>query len=282
MTFVSGMKRITSRRNAIVAQYREVAAGSGELMLLDGLHLVKDALRAGLTLRHAMVLGDGRIRPEVRRLLTALERRGIGPLLASPAVMAAVSPVRSASPIVALADRPSWPSDAAYRVECPLVMIACGIQDAGNLGAIVRVSEAGGASGVIAAGQGADPFGWKALRGSMGSALRLPTAREPDAIKAATAAKERSCRLIAAVPSHGHPLFEADLGRPIAVLLGNEGQGLSGPLLALADHRITIPMEPQVESLNAAVAAALLVYEARRQRTASVGRRLRSGAPIGA
>ena len=88
--------------------------------------------------------------------------------------MDALSPVRSSSAIVALAERPRDRSTRVYAGAGPLVVIAVDVQDPGNLGAIVRVAEAAGATGVVAAGASADPFGWKALRGSMGSALRLP------------------------------------------------------------------------------------------------------------
>ena len=79
-------------------------------------------------------------------------------------------------------------------------------------------------------------------------------------------ARRRGCRVIAAVPRDGQPLFDADLTGPVAVLIGGEGRGLSSAITDAADERITIPMQPPVESLNAAVTTALIVYEARRQR----------------
>jgi RNA methyltransferase, TrmH family len=148
-----------------------------------------------------------------------------------------------------------------------VVVIAVGVQDPGNLGAIVRVAEAAGASGVIAAGACADPFGWKALRGSMGSSLRLPVAVTADAGEAIGAARRAGYRLVATVPRGGQGLFEVSLSGPIAFLVGGEGPGLPAAVIESADDRITIPMEGAVESLNSAVAAALLVYEAYRQRT---------------
>ena len=147
-----------------------------------------------------------------------------------------------------------------------LVLIAIDVQDPGNLGAIVRVAEAAGATGLVAAGGSANPFGWKALRGSMGSAFRLPIASEISADEAVAEARRRGCRVIAAVPRDGRPVFGADLTGPIAVLIGGEGHGLSSAVTDAADDRITIPMQPPVESLNAAVTTALIVYEARRQR----------------
>ena len=147
------------------------------------------------------------------------------------------------------------------------MVIACDVQDPGNLGAIVRVAEAGAATGVVAAGSCADPFGWKALRGSMGSALRLPVASRGRADDAIARARRHGCRIVATVARGGHLLFDVNLKMPIAVLIGGEGSGLAPSLVAAADERVTIPMQAPVESLNAAVTAALVVYEARRQRT---------------
>jgi TrmH family RNA methyltransferase len=130
----------------------------------------------------------------------------------------------------------------------------------------VRVSEAGGATGVIASGATADPFGWKALRGSMGSALRLPIVLMTSPADAIAEVRRNGCRAIAAVPRGGRSLYEIDWTGPLAALIGGEGQGLAAAIVDAADERVTIPMSPPVESLNAAATAGLIVYEARRQR----------------
>jgi RNA methyltransferase, TrmH family len=154
-----------------------------------------------------------------------------------------------------------------YKAALPLVLLVSDVQDPGNIGAVVRVAEAGGATGVLAAGISADPFGWKALRGSMGSTLRLPVARVDDAADAAARARAHGCRVIATSPRGGTPLYDVDLRLPCAVLIGGEGGGLSDALIDAADERVTIPMQTPVESLNAAVTAAVIVYEAQRQRS---------------
>jgi TrmH family RNA methyltransferase len=140
------------------------------------------------------------------------------------------------------------------------------VQDPGNVGAIVRVAEAAGASAVVVAGTSADPFGWKALRGSMGSALRLPISTTATVHAAVQDARNHHVAVVATVPHDGEPLFDAPLGGSAALLIGGEGPGLPADVIRTADSKITIPMEAPVESLNAAVAAALLLYEARRQR----------------
>ncbi len=257
---------ITSRHNPVVARYRAAARGDDGPLLLDGAHLLTDALAAGLTIEHAAVDVNAATRDDVGRLVESLRARGVDVATATAPVMSALSPTRSAAPIVALARRLERNAGALFGGGSPLVVIACDIQDPGNLGAIVRAAEAGGATGVVAAGVSADPFGWKALRGSMGSALRLPVERIDDPHAAVDDARRHRCRIVATVPRHGRTLFDLDLTRPTAVLIGGEGPGLADALIAAADERVTIPMQAPVESLNAAVTAALVVYEARRQR----------------
>jgi TrmH family RNA methyltransferase len=120
---------------------------------------------------------------------------------------------------------------------------------------------------VIATEAGADPLGWKAVRGSMGSVLRLPVIRVADAGAAMALVRSHGVRCLAAVRHDGTPMDEADLTGPLAFLVGGEGSGLDRNVVDASDGRISIPMAPQVESLNVATAAALLVYESRRQRT---------------
>ena len=261
-------RRITSRQNPVVARYRAAARGElADRLLLDGPHLVADALAAAVPIEHAVIVSTALDRADIRTLTADLARTGVDAVVATPPVMAAISPVRSPSAIVALAHRPAPDAARLYAGTAPLAIIAVDVQDAGNLGAIVRASEAGRATSVIAAGASADPFGWKALRGSSGSALRLPVGIVDNAATAVAEARRLGCRAIAMVPRGGRSLYETDLRGATAVLIGGEGSGLAPGVVEYAVERITIPMQPPVESLNAAVAAAIVVYEALRQRT---------------
>jgi TrmH family RNA methyltransferase len=259
------VQRITSRQNPIVAEYRDAARGAlHDTLLLDGVHLIGEAIAAGLALRHVIIAADALERSDIAAIVERMNPATVEVATASGPVMEVVSPVRSSSAIVALAARPR--ADLVpFRGHAPVV-IACDVQDPGNIGAIVRVVEAAGGSGVIVAGQSADPFGWKALRGSMGSALRLPLTSAATIEGAVAEARSHGRRVVATVPRGGVPLFSADLSGAIALLIGGEGQGLSRHVADAADLRVTIPMQPPVESLNASVAAAILLYEARRQR----------------
>ena len=129
----------------------------------------------------------------------------------------------------------------------------------------MRTAEAAGATAFVVTSATADPFGWKAMRGSMGSALRLPIARG-NIVDVLHALRTNRIAMTALVPHGGERLFDADFTTPSALLLGSEGLGLPDDLLKQLDRRITVPMRGPVESLNVGVAAALVLYEAFRQR----------------
>ena len=112
----------------------------------------------------------------------------------------------------------------------------------------------------------ADPFGWRALRGAMGSTFRVPVAVIDSVDAMMAAAREEGARILAAVPRGGVSLYDADLDGPRLLLVGPEGAGLDARLEDTADVRVSIPMRPPVDSLNVSVAVALMIYEARRQR----------------
>ena len=260
------MEPITSRRNPLVARFRRAArrnAGDDSTVLLEGPRLVEDALAAGVRVDVAAVCTGrpGRRAAAVARRLAPVTR--VVPVTA--AVMDALSPASTPSGLAALATLRPARVDDALRVPRPLVVGLSGVQDPGNTGAVIRAVEAGGASGVVTVG-GADPLGWKALRGAMGSAFRLPIARGGDPAEVRRRASAHGLRVIAAVPHAGTPLTGADLKAPCLVWLGAEGSGLDQNSVEAADAVVSIPMRRPVESLNIAVAAALIIYEAARQR----------------
>ena len=266
------MKTITSRQNPLVTRFRAIARArrpDRRQILLEGAKLIHDAQAAGVQLEVA-VLPSAKLRrrnPELIALADALAASGVAVVAASDAVLSTLSPTRSPSGAVAIAaHRPV----ALRRVfgSRGLVLAPVGVQDPGNVGAIIRAADAGGASGVVVTAGSADPFGWRALRGAMGSSFRLPVADIDHLSTAVEAARERGVGVVAAVPRGGTSPHALDLTKPLLVMLGGEGSGLDEEAQSLADARLTVPMRRRVESLNTAVAAALIVYEARRQRRA--------------
>lgn len=251
---------ITSRRHPLVQACREARAGGpGQPLLLDGWHLVVDAVQAGLAVDAVAV---SRLPDEApaARALDALLASGAQVVHATDDVLQAMSPVRTASGVVALARRPRLALSGVLAPAPAFVLVAVDVQDPGNLGALVRTAEAAGATGCVAAGVSADPLGWKALRASMGSAFRLPLAREADAHAVTATLRDAGLAVVALVPRGGLGLDAVDAARPVALLVGGEGPGLASALVAAADVSVTLPMTPPVESLNVAVAGALALY----------------------
>lgn len=260
------MRRITSRQNGIIDSFRDAARGESPFLLLDGEHLVAEALAAGIRLNQLAVALEHANDPAIAAIIASAEANGTDVVEATAPVIDALSPVRSSSPLVALAERPATAAQL-YAAAPAFVMIACDVQDPGNLGAMIRVAEGAGATGFVAVGQSADPFGWKALRGSMGSALRLPIASHETLKETVREARAHGCRIVATVPRGGTPFYEADFRQPTALLIGGEGPGLTKGAIEDADERVTIPMAAPVESMNAAVAAAVIAFEVRHQRS---------------
>ena len=257
--------RISSRQNAIVKRFRDVARGAHpDLMLLDGEHLLSEAIRSGI--RVETVAFGGRV--DGTDLVGTAERAGAEIFDVTDQVLAALSPVRAPSGVVAIAARRAVSLEDVFAQSPALVVMLSGVQDPGNVGATIRAAEGCGATGVVCSDATADPFGWKALRGAMGSTFRLPVAAKQPIEGAIATARARRLRVFATTARDGTPLLDCDLRRPAAVLFGSEGLGLPEHLITAADTRMTIPMHAPVESLNVAVAAALVVYEAARQRRA--------------
>ena len=264
------MRTITSRQNPVVARFRTARTGGSPRrhLLLDGTRLIDDAratktpLEVALFSATALHAGDQRL----SALADTLAASGVEVFAAADAVIQAASPVRTPSGVVALATYQAYPLDRIVTDAGSGLMVATvGVQDPGNVGAIIRAADAGGARAVVVTEGSADPFGWRALRGAMGSSLRLPVALVDDLPGLIITARERGARVVATVPRGGTGLYEADLTGPRLLLVGPEGAGLDDAIDSSADLRVSVPMRRRVDSLNVSIAAALVIYEARRQ-----------------
>jgi TrmH family RNA methyltransferase len=261
------MRRISSRQNPIVARFRDLARGRGSdgSILLDGEHLIEEALASGVAL-DTVAFAETAIERHAGGLVERVEHAGATTLRVPPMVLSAMSPVRQPSGIVAIARSAPATLDAALEAAPQLVLILAGIQDAGNVGAIVRAADGCGATGILTTDGTADPFGWKALRGAMGSTFRLPIAVKQPISAVIDAIKQRRIALVATLPRQGRRPSDTDLTTPAALVLGAEGAGVPPQLLDAATVTLTIPMRAPVESLNVAITAALILYEASQQR----------------
>jgi len=264
------VKSISSRQNPLVRTFRALADDpdpTGERLLLDGAHLVRDAHDAGAAFE-VLVVAASRLGTltEEEQIAQALEASGVDVIAADERVFAALSPVKSPSGIAAIVRRKVTAPSLICQHPRAFVVTIVDVQDPGNVGALLRASEAGGATGAFVCGASASPFSWKALRGSMGSALRLPIVAGMPTEAVMTYMDEAGLRMIATVPRGGESPDDIDWRGQTGLLVGGEGPGLSDDVLARCSARVTIPMASTVESLNVAVAGGILIYAARRQR----------------
>lgn len=292
------LERITSRQNAVVRRFRDLARASrvaaavgradqhgagghaGDI-LLDGPHLLQEALACDIPIDVAAFSErqlDNVLSP-LARLAKDVRKHGGRPLAVTEQVLAAISPVRQPSGVVAIARARAtdvgivFATAASAGQPLPIVLVLAGLQDPGNVGAIVRTAAGFGAAGIVAIEGTANPFSWKALRGAMGGTFRLPIAARGSISDVIASAGRERVRLAAAVAHGGTPLPQLDFSEPIALILGNEGGGVSQAALAAAQETVTIPLRAPVESLNVAIAAAVILYEAARQRRGASTRR---------
>jgi len=257
---------IRSRSNAVVRRFRALKErAGGDLALLEGPKLVEEAWHAGAALTEVAASPRAGRTPRGRALMTGLERQGVPVRLMDDDVLASISEAETSQGLLALARRPVF-DEAALLAGRSLLLVAVGIQNPGNVGALLRTAEAAGATGAYLADGCADPFSWKALRGSMGSAFRLPHLRRVATRPTLARLSGLGITTVAAASSGETPYHAVDLARPVALVVGNEGAGLPEDVLAAASVRVAIPMQGRVESLNVAVAAGLLLFEAARQR----------------
>lgn len=258
---------LRSRENPLYRRLRALKerGGDKELCLLEGPKLVLEALAAGLAVVEAATSPRAEASPAGATALSALRGCSVPVRRMTAELHASLSEAETSQGILALARRPVVEEDRVFR-GTPLVLVADGVQNPGNLGGLLRTAEAAGAGGAILTGACADPYSWKALRGSMGSAFRLPLLRGLTIEQALSALEARGIVALATAKDGERRYDEVDLRGPVALVVGNEGAGLPEAVRARATARLRIPLAGPVESLNVGVAAALVLFEAARQR----------------
>jgi RNA methyltransferase, TrmH family len=270
---------VQSKQNARLKELRRALASPGRqasgLVGIEGPHLLEEALRAGLQLRCVFV--SERMQPWIESLRLS---PGIEILVVPSDFLAATLSTETPQPVAALVESPEWNWEQILKPKtgsAALVLVLAGIQDPGNLGTIIRSAEAFGATGVICLPGTVNPWNSKAVRASAGSIFRVPllSVAEDEALNHL---RDAGVRLLTTTVGGAQPANSTDLAGPVALVIGNEGSGVPAGLAAKADAAVTIPCPGPVESLNAAVAASVLLYEASRQRMQKKGdRKLKRG-----
>lgn len=224
---------------------------------------MEEALDAGADLR-VVYAPVGTDHPVLHRA----EAAGVPVRRLATGVLERVADAATPQPVLAVAGLVDVPIEA---VDADLVVVAVDLRDPGNAGTILRSARAAGAGAVVLCGDSVDLHGPKAARASAGALFRIPVVEAGDPLDVLDRLGARGLRRLAAV-ARGGPAHDAvDLTGPVALVLGNESAGLADEVLAACDATVTIPMAAGTESLNVAVSAAVLCFEAARQRRAAPG-----------
>src|SRR3954466_715352 len=260
------LRPVTSAQNKHVKDLRK-ALSQGELTedglaAIESVRTIEEAIRSGLKFRALFLSESGKSRAE--RLLPQVGAQ-VETLLLPDSIFTSAVDTESPQGVAALVKLKSHALEDLFRTAAPLIVIAAGVQDPGNLGTLIRSAEAFGASGLIVTEGSVSPLNSKAVRASAGSLFRLPVvhAKTKDLLPILA---EHGIRLLGTTSHKGAPLPDADLKGAVAICIGNEGAGLPKELLAKVDSNVVIPHSDKVESLNAGIAASIILYEAARQR----------------
>jgi TrmH family RNA methyltransferase len=261
------LRIVQSKQNARLKELRKLLAHpdreSHSLVGIEGPKLLEEAVGAGLRVACIFVAQGA------ERLLDALPIPKETEILLLPKALLDSSVTTEApQSIAALVEPPDWTWAhllGGQLSATPLVLILDGLQDPGNLGTIVRSAEAFGATGVVSLPGTVSAWNPKAVRASAGSIFRLPLLTV-SAQECFARLVERGVKIWTTTVQAAQPVDMVDLAGPVGLLVGNEGNGVSDHLAVMASGRLTIPCPGNVESLNAAIAASVLLYEASRQR----------------
>lgn len=264
---VPGLRRVAGRHNPRLKELRQ-AFRRGELTpqgecAIEGVKLVEEALRSGLRLggvffsESALTLA-GKLLPQINARVETL--------LLPDSLFNSIVPSEAPQGVAALVRfRAGTAEQLLERSGAGPFVVAAGLQDPGNLGTILRSAEAFGAAGVFLTEGTVSPYNAKVLRGSAGSIFRLLVAQMASGVLIPLL-RQRGVRLVATSSRKGIPLPQASWNLPLAIFIGNEGAGLPRELMHQMDETVVIPQAAAVESLNAGVAASIVMYEAARNR----------------
>ncbi|MGC9962233.1 MAG: RNA methyltransferase [Acidimicrobiales bacterium] len=237
--------------------------------MAEGAKIVDVALQSDCTIESVFVAAGGRDNPAVAALLSSAAERGARIFDLASGVMERVADTVNPQPVCAVVaavdislEQLLVPRPAADR----LLLVCADVRDPGNLGSVLRISAASGIAGVVVCAGSVDPYNPKTVRASAGAVFRVPLVKSPDPVTTLRELRAGGVRLLGTAAAGGTDYLDADLDGDVALVLGNEASGLPAGLETALDGAVTIPMAEGTESLNVAMTAAVLGFEAARRR----------------
>ncbi|NLL67320.1 MAG: RNA methyltransferase [Clostridiaceae bacterium] len=257
--------RITSISNQIIKEVRSLRNKKGRIsaqsILLEGYRLVKEAVDSGAEIRY-FIVSDSFLAKEEFFLSQVSNIRVVQ---VPDELFGRISETQTPQGIIAVAKVPIYNQKDIIKNASQVIVLE-NLQDPGNLGTIIRSADACGFDAVLLSKESADPYNPKVIRSTMGSIFHIPVIIVEDIYQVLDDLKARKVFLAAAHTRDALPCWNADMSGNVAIIIGNEGNGLSDMIIEKADRTIMIPMTGRAESLNASAAASMLIYECMRQR----------------
>lgn len=258
---------LTSIQNPLIKQVRKLhrpkERAKQNLMLIEGTNLIEAACHADYKLD--IIFSTGLWRANHQSLCQAIATKNFKTQDVSPDVLKAIATTVNPDGVVAIAPRPDLTSPNR-KIEGIGIALER-LQDPGNLGSAIRTGAATAIDGIWLTPDSVDVYSPKVLRASAGQWFKVPLFPEQNLRELAQYQQQQGVQLIGTSSRASKTYWQVDFTRPSLILFGNEGAGLSPELLGLVDEQVTIPLANNVESLNVSVAAALMLYEAKRQLT---------------
>jgi RNA methyltransferase, TrmH family len=261
------IREIKSLTNSLLKVFRRALVDGvtrDGLLAVEGPHLVDDALNSPGVTVHSVLVSAGGVR-KFPRLLDELPETAEVAQVADP-LFQKVAATENSQGIAALVELPQHDLPLLLTRRNILLLIACGVQDPGNLGTMIRSAQAFGASALITLKDTVDPFNPKAVRSSAGAVFRLSIFRDATLPELAGRLRSAGVRIIATDRRSPTSVAAADLRQAVAFLIGREASGLTPEVAHEAALFLNIPIRPETDSVNAATAASIFLYEAARQR----------------
>ena len=263
------LRPVSSRQNALVKELRKAFARgeptSDGSLAIEGVRLIEEAVRSGLRFQAIIFSESGRT--HASRLLPQISSHAEALLLPDDVFTSAVSTETPQGVAALVKMKTVTLQELAEQISDNTLLVGiAGLQDPGNLGTVIRSAEAFSACGILIGEKTVSYFNPKVARASAGSLFREPLV-SVKMVQSIQALKQRGVRILATSSHKGTPLPEVDFSGRCMVVIGNEGAGVPAEVQSAADELITIPQSPKVESLNAGIAASIILYEAARQKS---------------
>jgi len=265
------LKEISAKDNPVIKKFRALSRKKYRdelgLYTIEGPNLLREALTHGADVGQVLFDEEALVQSgELQKLAEEAEARGLLTASVPPSLFSRTMDTDTPQGVAAWVKKKVWTEESFFSVPGGNIIVLDRLQDPGNLGTILRTAVSAGFSGALLLKGCGDVYGPKTVRACAGALFRLPVMVCGGPSEALMLLRRHKKKVFAAALDHSRVYFQCDLRRDAAIVIGNEGNGICQEILTGADQNITIPMEGETESLNAGVAAGILMYEAFRQK----------------